>query len=59
MSDQKRPRQVSCGCCTGGCICHFHQDISRGVRAETCAYHREHPHTHQTEEYDPGIHIPQ
>ena len=37
------PRQVSCGCCTGGCVCWNHG------QSEICAYHRVHPHTHVTE----------
>lgn len=48
-----RPRQVSCGCCGGGCICANHQDVPFGRPVTVCAYHRKHPHTHTTEDSEP------
>ena len=45
-------RQVSCGCCEGGCVCTHHADIPRGVHAKTCGYHKKHPHTGVTEPKD-------
>jgi len=46
------PRCVSCGCCSNGCTCWIHQDITRGLRAKTCSYHADpaHPHPHVTDE---------
>lgn len=32
-------RQISCGCCTNGCVCHNHMDIPRGLRPQKCALH--------------------
>lgn len=40
----ERPREISCGCCTGGCVCQFHQDVPMGIPARVCEYHRQHPH---------------
>ena len=39
-------RQVSCGCCTRGCVCQIHSRI--GLIA-TCAYHHRVGHTRETE----------
>lgn len=30
---------VSCGCCARGCVCHNHQDASRGLPVRTCEFH--------------------
>ena len=43
---RKTPRQVSCGCCTGGCVCQIH---SRDGLMVTCAYHQRAGHTRETE----------
>ena len=56
MTDLK-PRQVSCGCCTGGCSCWMHKRDQRPPHV--CAYHQEHTHTRVTETYNPAIHLPQ
>lgn len=32
-------KQLTCGCCTDGCVCHQHQDVSRGIPARACTYH--------------------
>ena len=37
--------KISCGCCRSHdendrCTCHVHQDISRGLRAKACSYHK-------------------
>jgi hypothetical protein len=32
-------RQLSCGCCTNGCVCHNHMDIPRGLRPQRCPLH--------------------
>lgn len=50
MTTQLKPRAVSCGCCTGGCCCHFHQDTPRGRPPRVCEYHKEHGHPRVTEE---------
>lgn len=38
------PERIGCGCCKGPeydrCICHMHQDITRGRPARTCLCHR-------------------
>ena len=34
-------RRLSCGCCTGGCVCRIHQDSSRGHPPRTCDAHAE------------------
>lgn len=41
------PHIVGCGCCTGGCICHAHQDAPRGDPARVCEYHRNPAHPHR------------
>lgn len=43
------PRALSCGCCTGGCVCWHHQDTPNGMPVMVCAYHREHGHPGITE----------
>lgn len=45
-----KPRAVSCGCCTGGCVCWNHQDCPRGIPPHICGYHKEHGHPGVTEE---------
>jgi len=40
----QKPRAISCGCCTGGCVCHIHQDMTRGIPARVCDHHREPAH---------------
>ena len=42
------PRELSCGCCEAGCVCHHHQDVPRGVPVHVCAYHQVTPHTRTT-----------
>lgn len=34
---------VSCGCCSGGCVCFNHQDIPRGVKPGKCEIHKKCP----------------
>lgn len=48
---KKKPHTLSCGCCTGGCVCSFHQDTPRGIRPHLCDDHREHGHPGATEEF--------
>lgn len=45
---ERRPRTVSCGCCTWGCICANHRDEPRGRPAKACDYHRDHGHPRVT-----------
>lgn len=33
------PRQLTCGCCTAGCICWCHQDRRIGHAPTICEYH--------------------
>ena len=32
-------RQLSCGCCTNGCICHHHQNAPNGKPPVRCGLH--------------------
>jgi len=40
---------LSCGCCTGGCVCAIHQDTPNGLPPNVCDYHKEHGHPRATE----------
>jgi len=47
--EKKKPRALSCGCCTGGCVCWNHQDTPNGRPIHVCEYHQTTPHPRITE----------
>lgn len=48
--------QVSCGCCTNGCVCFMHQDTPAGCPPHKCELHATTNTPHSTAQ--PTLHLP-
>ncbi len=52
---ERRPRTVSCGCCSFGCVCANHQDVPQGRSVTTCEYHKHVAHPRETSPIPPRV----